>query len=55
MNQLVAKSNEKRLLFAVLLWRGIRAGLRAKDTFGRFLAWGFSANSSENYCNHTGV
>ena len=30
------------LLFAVLLWRGIRAGLRAKDTFGRFLAWGFS-------------
>ncbi|MCZ6508561.1 MAG: FtsW/RodA/SpoVE family cell cycle protein, partial [Acidobacteria bacterium] len=30
------------VLFTVLLWRGIRAGLRAPETFGRFLAWGFS-------------
>lgn len=27
-------------LFGVLLWRGIRAGLHAPDTFGRYLAWG---------------
>ena len=30
------------VLFAIFLWRGIRAGLRAPDTFGRFLAWGLS-------------
>ena len=30
-------------LFAVLLWRGVRAGLRAPDTFGRHLAWGLTA------------
>ncbi len=30
------------ILFSILLWRGIRAGLRAPDTFGRFLAWGLS-------------
>lgn len=30
------------VLFTILLWRGIRAGLRAPETFGRFLAWGFS-------------
>lgn len=29
-------------LFAALLWRGVRAGLRAPDPFGRFLAWGFA-------------
>lgn len=29
-------------LFAVLLWRGARAGLRAPDPFGRYLAWGFA-------------
>jgi cell division protein FtsW len=28
--------------FAVLAWRGILAGLRAPDTFGRFLGWGFT-------------
>jgi cell division protein FtsW len=27
-------------LFALLLWRGVRAGLRAPDVFGRYLAWG---------------
>ena len=30
------------LLFLLLLWRGIRAGIRAPETFGRFLAWGFT-------------
>lgn len=28
-------------LFGVLFWRGARAGLKAPDPFGRFLAWGF--------------
>jgi cell division protein FtsW len=30
-------------LFGVLAWRGILAGLRAPDAFGRYLAWGFTA------------
>ncbi|MEO8502278.1 MAG: putative lipid II flippase FtsW [Acidobacteriota bacterium] len=29
-------------LFAVLLWRGVRAGLNAPDVFGRYLAFGFT-------------
>ena len=29
-------------LFAILLWRGGLAGLRAPDLFGRYLAWGFT-------------
>ena len=29
-------------LFGVLLWRGLRAGFRAPDVFGRYLAWGFT-------------
>ncbi|MDH3402288.1 MAG: putative lipid II flippase FtsW [Acidobacteriota bacterium] len=29
-------------LFAVLLWRGVRAGLKAPDLFGRHLAWGLT-------------
>lgn len=29
-------------LFAVLVWRGVEAGLHAPDTFGRYLAWGFT-------------
>jgi len=29
-------------LFAVLLWRGVRAGLRSPDPLGRYLAWGFT-------------
>ena len=28
--------------FAVLAWRGIRAGFRSPDTFGRYLGWGFT-------------
>jgi len=30
-------------LFGLVLWRGLRAGWRAPDPFGRYLAWGFSA------------
>lgn len=30
------------LLFAVLLWRGMRAGLHAPDLFGRYLAFGLT-------------
>jgi len=30
------------LLFLVLLWRGVLAGFRAPDRFGRMLAWGFT-------------
>ncbi|HTQ81442.1 MAG TPA: putative lipid II flippase FtsW [Thermoanaerobaculia bacterium] len=29
-------------LFGVLAWRGILAGLRAPDSFGRYLAWGLT-------------
>ena len=30
-------------LFSVLAWRGLRAGSRAPDDFGRYLAWGLTA------------
>ena len=30
------------LLFGILLWRGVSAGFRAPDLFGRYLAWGLS-------------
>ena len=30
------------LLFGVLLWRGVAAGWRAPDEFGRYLAWGLT-------------
>lgn len=30
-------------LFGIVLWRGVVAGLRAPDTFGRFLAWGLTS------------
>jgi len=30
------------LVFGVLLWRGVRTGLKAPDTFGRYLAWGIT-------------
>jgi cell division protein FtsW len=30
-------------LFGVLAWRGLRAGARAPDDFGRYLAWGLTA------------
>jgi cell division protein FtsW len=28
--------------FAVFAWRGLRAGAKAPDTFGRYLGWGFT-------------
>lgn len=31
------------LLFGVFAWRGIRAGRRSQDLFGRYLAWGITA------------
>ena len=31
------------VLFLVLFWRGVRAGSRAPDNFGRFLAWGLTS------------
>jgi cell division protein FtsW len=31
------------VLFGLLLWRGVRAGRRAPDLFGRHLAWGVTA------------
>ena len=31
-------------LFGLVLWRGLRAGWRAPDPFGRYLAWGFSSH-----------
>ena len=30
-------------LFSVFLWRGVVAGLRAPELFGRYLAWGFTS------------
>ena len=30
-------------LFGLVLWRGLRAGWRSPDPFGRFIAWGFSS------------
>jgi cell division protein FtsW len=29
-------------LFGIVLWRGLRAGYRAPDPFGRYLAWGLT-------------
>ncbi len=29
-------------LFGLLLWRGVRAGLRSPDPFGRYLGWGLT-------------
>lgn len=29
-------------LFAIFLWRGVRAGRRAPDLYGRYLAWGIT-------------
>ena len=30
------------VLFALLVWRGVKAGLEAPDPFGRYLAWGLT-------------
>ncbi len=31
------------VLFAIVFWRGVVAGLKAPDEFGKYLAWGFSS------------
>lgn len=31
------------MLFGLVLWRGVLAGLHAPDDFGRYLAWGFTS------------
>ena len=43
------------VLFGILLWRGLRAGLRAPETFGRFLAWGLSGMIAVQALVHVGV
>lgn len=43
------------LAFGVLLWRGARAGLRAPDRFGAFLAWGFTALIGIQALTHVSV
>lgn len=42
-------------LFAVLLWRGLLAGLEAPDTFGRHLCWGLTALLVGQALVHTSV
>lgn len=42
-------------LFAVLLWRGARAGRRAPDAFGRYLAWGLTGALSIQAAVHISV
>ena len=41
--------------FAVVLWRGARAGLRAPDLFGRHLAWGITTLIVLQACLNIGV
>lgn len=41
--------------FGVVLWRGMRAGARAPDAFGRYLAWGFTVLLTLQAVVHTGV
>jgi cell division protein FtsW len=43
------------VLFAVFLWRGLRAGVRAPETFGRFLAWGLGGMISMQAMLNIGV
>jgi len=43
------------LLFGVVLWRGIRAALRARDAFGAYLALGITCMMVLGALIHTGV
>lgn len=43
------------VLFGVLAWRGLRAGSRAPDQFGRHLAWGLTALVVLQALLHTSV
>ena len=42
-------------LFGVLLWRGARAGRRAPDAFGRYLAWGLTGSICLQAAVHVSV
>jgi cell division protein FtsW len=42
-------------LFGIVLWRGFRAGLRAPDSFGKYLAWGLSGALSIQALVHMSV
>jgi len=42
-------------LFALLVWRGVRAGLNAPDLFGRYLAWGITGVISVQALIHASV
>lgn len=42
-------------LFAILLWRGVRAGHRAPDPFGRYLAWGLTLTLTVQALIHMSV
>jgi cell division protein FtsW len=43
------------VLFGVFLWRGARAGRRAPDAFGRYLAWGLTGALSIQAAVHISV
>jgi len=43
------------LLFVILLWRGVRAALGARDTFGSYLAFGITVTFGLQALIHTGV
>jgi cell division protein FtsW len=43
------------VLFALLIWRGVRAGLNAPDHFGRYLAWGITGVISVQALMHASV
>lgn len=42
-------------LFGVLMWRGLRAGRRAPDDFGTYLAWGLTALLGIQALSHVSV
>ena len=43
------------VLFALLVWRGVKAGLEAPDEFGRYLAWGITGVVAVQAFIHTSV
>jgi len=43
------------LLFVIILWRGVRAALGARDTFGSYLAFGITVTFGLQALIHTGV
>ncbi len=43
------------VLFAIVIWRGVRAALGARDTFGSYLAFGITVTFALQALIHTGV